>query len=98
MCLFNPICLNGSRPLEEDCGKRSFPRKARSAKSEKETKDETNHHVTRWMWAAVYRWQKRKSSSVIFGQTARGFNSSRVAGRSTHLQWPDYPLGDTNVK
>lgn len=23
----------------------------------------------------------------------RGFNSSRVAGRSTHLQWADYPLG-----
>ena len=23
----------------------------------------------------------------------RGFNSSQVAGRSTRLQWADYPLG-----
>ena len=29
---------------------------------------------------------------------SRGFDSSRVAGRSTRLQRPDYPLGDTNVK
>ena len=28
-------------------------------------------------------------------RTSRGFNSSRVAGRSTRLQRPDYPLGHT---